>query len=129
VVPNVMQADRACSKLMRIIDPSTRRPRAFRHVQREDAMVATCSGGAIAIDLIQPLRGPLQDYLRQHGPGVHHVGFNVDVTTTVERLERKGAEPLSGKAESGHVRLDLSRRLGFCIDVTSTRGSTSCPLT
>jgi hypothetical protein len=84
-------------------------------------MIATCSDAGLAIDLIQPLRGPLHDYLRQHGPGVHHIGFNVgtSVTTTVERLERKGVEALFGNARSGHVCLDLSRKLGLRIDVTS----------
>jgi hypothetical protein len=54
-------------------------------------------------------------------PGVHHIGFNVgtSVTTTVERLERKGVEALFGNARSGHVCLDLSRKLGLRIDVTS----------
>lgn len=129
VVPNVMQADRMYSKLMRVVGSgSARRPRAFRYRQTQDAMTATCSHGEIAINLIQPLRaGPLRDHLRRHGPGVHHVGFNVGthVATTVERLERQGAEPLFGDAKSGHVRLDLSRTLGLRIDVTSARKAAS----
>jgi hypothetical protein len=131
IVPNAMQADRMCSKLMRIVDPYlVRRPRAFRYRQIEEAMIATCSYGEIAIDLIQPLRsGPLHDHLRQHGPGVHHVGFNVGthVARMVERLERNGAEPLLGSVKSGHVCLDLSRKLGLRIDLTSTRMPASLP--
>jgi DNA-binding HxlR family transcriptional regulator len=111
VVPDVMRADRICSKLLRVIDPLRARRRAFRYRQTGEALVATCGNRGIAIDLIQPTsRGPLHDYLVQHGPGVHHLGFGADTPDSVR------------------VRLNFCHVIGLNIEGPSalTAGLTMC---
>jgi hypothetical protein len=53
--------------------------------------------GVSAIELIQPLEGETiyAQYLRAHGPGIHHLGFLVtDLATSRQQLESHGCSLL-----------------------------------
>ncbi|MCE5200481.1 MAG: VOC family protein [Armatimonadota bacterium] len=69
----------------RVFDwPSEDRPdlRRFYHGEPADftARMAFAEIGPIELELIQPMGGPSVwgDYLKEHGPGIHHIRFNVD---------------------------------------------------
>lgn len=48
--------------------------------------------GPSLIEVLRPVNHPeLEQFLREHGPGLHHVAFAVkDLPTTIERLREKG---------------------------------------
>jgi catechol 2,3-dioxygenase-like lactoylglutathione lyase family enzyme len=68
------------------------RPAAWR------VKISTASVGAHEIELLQPNGGPsiLQEFLDQHGEGVHHIAYLVgDVQSELESLARQGIEILT----------------------------------
>ena len=64
-----------------------------RVVDRYQMRYRMCRLGKVDFELMEPLedRGVLADFLRKHGPGLHHVAFAVkDIDSGVLALERKG---------------------------------------
>lgn len=59
------------------------------------AKLAFIPFGDITMELIEPVDGPStwRDFLEAHGPGVHHIAFEVkDIDRQVELMEQKGAK-------------------------------------
>jgi methylmalonyl-CoA/ethylmalonyl-CoA epimerase len=53
--------------------------------------------GETLVELIEPLKegGSNADYLREHGPGIQHVAFEVDdLEAALAELAERGVEPL-----------------------------------
>ncbi len=80
--------------------------------------------GPVELELIQPLEGEsiFTDFLEKHGPGIHHIRFNVDhMEPVVNHLKEHGI----GVAQSGlgirpgteWVNFDTEKLIGFTIEV------------
>ena len=80
--------------------------------------------GPIELELIQPLTGQSiwADFLREHGPGLHHIRFNVDeMEPVVAALAQQGI----GVTQSGSgirpgtswANFDTEKLIGFVIEV------------
>ena len=53
--------------------------------------------GETLVELIKPLKnqGSNAEYLREHGPGIQHVAFEVDdLDAALEELDKSGVKPL-----------------------------------
>ena len=53
--------------------------------------------GETLVELIKPLKnqGSNAEYLREHGPGIQHVAFEVDdLDAALEELDKRGVKPL-----------------------------------
>lgn len=76
--------------------------------------------GNTHLQLVEPIGDdhPLQEYLRTHGEGLHHLCFQVEsVTETIPNLPDRGLAPRSPAPHSG----PNGRKAGF-IDPATTRG-------
>lgn len=65
-------------------------------------MMAKATWGEVELELLQPLEGRSlhQDFLKKHGEGLQHLGFNVsDYWYVNDRMTKAGFEPLM-QAES-----------------------------
>ncbi|MBM4763361.1 VOC family protein [Bacillus sp. B15-48] len=74
--------------------------------------------GNIQFELIQPLdeTSVYAEFLREHGPGLHHLAFATDNhDDTCKEMDRRGIPILqSGESQRGtFTYLDLRRELGF----------------
>jgi methylmalonyl-CoA/ethylmalonyl-CoA epimerase len=80
--------------------------------------------GSIELELIQPVEGSSiwADFLAQHGPGLHHLRFNVpDETALTSYLHGKGI----GKTQEGAgirdgtywANYDTEKLLGFVVEI------------
>jgi methylmalonyl-CoA/ethylmalonyl-CoA epimerase len=80
--------------------------------------------GTVELELIQPLEGRTvwSDFLAEHGPGIHHIRFNVpDHESLSACLKDKGV----GKTQEGAgirdgtywINYDTEKRLGFVIEI------------
>ena len=58
--------------------------------------LAYLDGGNVSIQLVQPVReGPISSFLREHGPGLHHVCFTVDdIQQTLDVLDGEVSAPI-----------------------------------
>lgn len=64
-----------------------------RMVERYQMRYCMCRLGKVDFELMEPLEdeGVIADFLRKHGPGLHHVAFAVrDIEDGARALERKG---------------------------------------
>jgi catechol 2,3-dioxygenase-like lactoylglutathione lyase family enzyme len=89
------------------------------------------SDGSPQLELIQPIEGPSihEDWLRERGEGVHHLGVIVDsVPRTVERMATAGYEVVqtgSGFGADGdgvYAYFDTWRDIGVSIEVVEPPG-------
>lgn len=98
----------------------------FYHGEPGDftARMAFAELGPIELELIQPLTGQSlwADFLREHGPGLHHIRFNVDeMEPVVASLASQGI----GVTQSGSgirpgttwANFDTEKLIGFGIEV------------
>lgn len=80
--------------------------------------------GPVELELIQPIAGDsiFTDFLEKHGPGIHHIRFNVDrMEPVVEHLKKHDI----GIAQSGQgirpgtewANFDTEKLIGFTIEV------------
>ena len=63
----------------------------------DELEIAFLPCGETLVELIEPLKegGSNADYLRQHGPGIQHVAFEVDdLEAALAELAGRGVEPL-----------------------------------
>jgi methylmalonyl-CoA/ethylmalonyl-CoA epimerase len=70
------------------------------HTERygDELDIAFLPCGETLIELITPRteEGSNADYLKQHGPGIQHVAFEVDdLDAALEELSKRGVSPLS----------------------------------
>ncbi len=69
------------------------------HVEQygDELDIAFLPCGETLVELIKPLKdqGSNADYLKQHGPGIQHVAFEVDdLDAALAELAERGVEPL-----------------------------------
>lgn len=88
------------------------------------ARMAFTELGPIELELIQPLEGPSiwADFLAQHGPGLHHIRFNVlELEPVVNYLAKHGihiAQMGSGiRPGTIWANLDTEDKVGFGIEI------------
>jgi catechol 2,3-dioxygenase-like lactoylglutathione lyase family enzyme len=88
------------------------------------ARMAFTELGPVELELIQPLNGKSiwADFLAQHGPGIHHLRFNVpEIEPVVEYLAGQGigvAQMGSGiRAGTTWANFDTESKVGFTIEV------------
>ena len=75
--------------------------------------------GAFELELASPVRPPsiYEDFLLEHGEGLHHVGFDVkDMDAVVREAQRQGIEVLMrGRTRTGGFAHLDTRRIGGTI--------------
>ncbi len=81
-------------------------------------------GGGFDIELIQPLtEGVFMEFLRTHGPGLHHVAFDDDddFDTILADARQRGKPPIltitDGQVRGGFAYLDTFDELGYYIEL------------
>lgn len=89
---------------------------------------AICQHHGVEIELIEPVSESIfSEWLRSHGPGVHHVAFvPVEGFTGFMHEFRAGGggtimEGLFGDGESGFAYLDTVKQLGFYSEIHKGR--------
>jgi hypothetical protein len=106
----------------------------FYHEQPADftARMAFTEIGPVELELIQPLEGKSiwADFLRERGPGIHHIRFNTfDLAPVIEYLAQNGV----GIAQRGSgirpgtmwANFDTESLVGFTIEVMKALPGTS----
>jgi methylmalonyl-CoA/ethylmalonyl-CoA epimerase len=76
------------------------------HIERygKELDIAFLPCGETLVELIEPLRGEGSnaDYLREHGPGIQHVAFEVDdLDAALEEMAGRGVEALGDAPTPG----------------------------
>ena len=105
-------------------------PFVFPHIEYEEVTyhgepsngyweMAFARLGSFELELSCPMRPPsiYEDYLREHGEGLHHVGFDVkDMDGVLREAERQGiAVLMSGRTKTGGFAHLDTRRFGGTI--------------
>lgn len=89
--------------------------------------------GAVEIELLQPLGdGPSiwRDFLNEHGPGIHHLGFRVaDNAKTIQLMQSKGCDaPQTGLFKGGsYAYINSAGLLGFVLETIDANNPTEQP--
>ena len=96
------------------------------------ARMAFTEIGPIELELIQPVTGESiwADFLREHGPGIHHIRFNTfDMDSVVEYLAQNGigiTQRGSGiRPGTSWANFDTQALIGFTIEVMKALPGTS----
>lgn len=78
-------------------------PSGTRHVRVKKS---TAYMGGVRIDWVQPLDagGPYREFLDAHGPGIHHVGYQVPDDAALERETASLKRLAPGAVRTGHRR-------------------------
>ncbi len=76
----------------------------------------------ISIELIQPLKGPStwEDFLKEHGPGIHHIAFNVTgIEEHAEAFKSAGLPVVQNGGWDGgaYEYIDASEKMGVIIEL------------
>ena len=81
---------------------------------------AVCEHGGIELELIQPVsEGTFMDWLRKHGPSIHHIsfvpkeGYNAFIKEFKDGGSRVDTEVSSQDGTRGFAYLDTVAQLGF----------------
>lgn len=77
---------------------------AIEEVTNQKVRVAFIDAGNIKLELLEPLgeEGPIANFLKKRGEGVHHIAFGVsDIRTRMAELEEKGVQLLSDEPKQG----------------------------
>ena len=131
VVEDIEQASRAWSNFLGIEKvPSINiaaghdsRPTEFRGDPRNaTAKLAFFQLDNITIELIEPLEGPStwSEFLEEHGPGIHHIAFNVEkMSHSVPLFEQNGIREVQhgGWGTGEYAYMDGLDSLGLIIEL------------
>jgi methylmalonyl-CoA/ethylmalonyl-CoA epimerase len=85
--------------------------------------IAFCRSFGTELELIQPVSESIyMDWLRQHGPGLHHVAFILnDYDSIMSDLVNMGKKPLmevlDGSKSRGFAYVDLLKELGIILEM------------
>ena len=77
---------------------------AIEEVVSQNVRVAFIDAGNIKLELLEPLseEGPIANFLKKRGEGVHHIAFGVtDIRTRMAELEEKGVQLLQDEPKPG----------------------------
>jgi methylmalonyl-CoA/ethylmalonyl-CoA epimerase len=111
--------------------------RRYRGTEGSFAMLLAVTAGSPQIELVQPLRGPsiYEDWLAEHGEGLHHVGIVVegDFDGTVERLVAAGYPVIQsgdfGPFQDGRFSYhDTYAELGTIVELVRDSSGSTPPL-
>ncbi len=130
VVPNIEAAVKAWAKILGVNEPQIveteeweKTGMRFRGMpSRGRAKLAFFRLNNITIELIQPVGEPStwSEFLEKHGPGIHHIAFNVDnIDDAVKEFLGIGASvEQDGKFKGGgYVYVDARKSLGAIIEL------------
>ncbi|WP_292000105.1 VOC family protein [Caldivirga sp.] len=130
VVPDIETAVKAWAKILGVDAPQVvetedweKTGMRFRGTpSRGRAKLAFFKLSNITIELIQPVGGPStwSEFLEKHGPGIHHIAFNVDnIDDAVkELLSIGGSVEQDGKFKGGgYVYVDAKKSLGAIVEL------------
>lgn len=83
--------------------------------------------GSVEFEIIQPIYGPsvFNDFLLEHGGGLHHIGFDIDnIKQRLEAYKESGISVIqSQKCENAHsVYLDTAKDGGMIIELVQREG-------
>ncbi len=76
----------------------------IEEVEIENVRTATLDAGETNIELMEPLEeeGPIEKFLSKHGPGIHHICFEVeDISSIMEIFRQSGYEPVYDESRAG----------------------------
>ncbi len=81
--------------------------------------------GAVTFELVETVKGPsiFEDFLEQHGEGIHHIGFrgNGLLDDDLARWAKAGVKPLQvnrrGDPRYGYAYLDTVERFGCILEI------------
>lgn len=85
--------------------------------------IAFCRSLGTELELIEPISESIyMDWLRQHGPGIHHVAFVLnDYDRIMSDLAAKGKKPLmevlDGSKSRGFAYVDMTPELGTILEL------------
>jgi catechol 2,3-dioxygenase-like lactoylglutathione lyase family enzyme len=130
VVPDIQSAVKLWASVLKVKEPEImetdeweKTNMTFRGVpSRGRAKLAFFRLGNITIELIQPMGGPStwSEFLEKHGPGIHHIAFNVGNVDEALRMlkEAGGLIEQEGKFKGGgYIYVDARRSLGAMIEL------------
>ncbi|WP_291767671.1 VOC family protein [Caldivirga sp. UBA161] len=130
VVPNIESAVKAWAKILGVNEPQITETEEWEKTgmrfrgapSRGRAKLAFFRLNNITIELIQPVGEPStwSEFLEKHGPGIHHIAFNVDDVDEAVRelLGIDGAVEQDGKFKGGgYVYVDARKSLGAIIEL------------
>ncbi len=87
--------------------------------------LALADVGGMMYELIEPVQGPnsYQEFLDEHGEGLHHLGYFVDdLDVAIKEMESKGYGPLQSgrgigtKGEGGYAYFETESALGHIVE-------------
>jgi len=99
------------------------RPTAYRgEAINATAKLAFFQLENITIELIEPLEGPStwEEFLKEHGPGIHHIAFNVDnMKRSVQLFGEAGIQEVQhgGWGSGEYAYMDASGSLELIIEL------------
>lgn len=105
------------------------RPTVFRGEPGEaTARLAFFQLENITIELIEPLEGPStwREFLEKHGPGIHHIAFNVEkMSRTVHLFGEAGIKEVQhgGWGTGEYAYMDATDSLGLIIELLENYGN------
>ncbi len=106
-----------------ITDPEEKAHTRYRgQPTQARAKLAFFKMGSLSLELIEPVGSPStwQEFLDQHGEGIHHIAFQVeDMDETVRFLESKGMPLIQRGDFTGgcYAYMDSTSRLGAIIEL------------
>ncbi len=113
----------------RVIDwPPPERGRLYKEYHGQPgqytARIASADLGTLQLELVEPLQGPSiwQDFLDQHGEGIHHIKFSMpDEVPVLDFLAQNDVHVEMGgdgtQAGNAFYYLDTADKIGFCIEL------------
>jgi len=110
-------------------DPTVVADMTYRGKPHEYAItIALAQVGPVQWEVIEPLWGEsiYTEFLREHGEGLHHVGYLVDEPwEIVEDLNAVGVNAIQSGFVKGRsfIYLDTEKRLGVCVELIGTGGT------
>ena len=88
--------------------------------------VSSLTANGVRIEMIQPMTpSPWQDFIDQHGDGVHHIGWSVsDYSEAVQFLESMGGKWVQGNVAVNFGYVDMTpASVPFSIEVVGEEGA------
>ena len=130
VVPNIEEAAKLWASILGVEVPQIIETEEWEKTKmmfrgspsRARAKLAFFRLGNITIELIQPIDEPStwSEFLKNHGPGIHHIAFNVEnLDEALKALMKAGALiEQEGKFKGGgYVYVDARKSLGAIIEL------------
>lgn len=105
------------------IDKETTKDMKRNGVEKEfEYIVAMCEMGNIELELVQPIdeNSVYYEFLKNHGPGLHHIGFKVkDFDKAMEIFNKRGVIPHQSGTWKGKffAHMKTEKDLNFVLEI------------